>query len=282
MSSLPRHGASRGRTLAEVAPGVHVARAEIWSSLTTVVVSDDGTCLVVDPGITVEEVSALADEVSHRGWTVTAGFATHPHWDHVLWHAGFGDAPRWATPTACLDLETRRAEAFAKAEAAAPGHEARTFGVLAPLAPGERVPGGARAVVVEQAAHAPGHAALVLAVARTMLAGDMLSDREVPLLDLASPDPWGDYVRGLDTLEEAAGRHDVTCLVPGHGTPARGAAAVRARFAADRRYLDALARAAEVPAGTREARDLEPTDPRLADPWVAGEHEAQLARLRGS
>jgi hypothetical protein len=29
---------------------------------------------------------------------VVAGYSTHPRWDHLLWHARFGDAPRYATP----------------------------------------------------------------------------------------------------------------------------------------------------------------------------------------
>jgi hypothetical protein len=28
---------------------------------------------------------------------VVAGFATHPDWDHVLWDAALGDAPRFGT-----------------------------------------------------------------------------------------------------------------------------------------------------------------------------------------
>ena len=85
------------RALTEVAPGVWTATAEIWTSLTTLIVADDGACLVVDPGISVAEVAALADEVARRGWSVAAGFATHPHWDHMLWARSLGDVPRWAT-----------------------------------------------------------------------------------------------------------------------------------------------------------------------------------------
>src|SRR5665647_1054868 len=83
--------------LTQVAPGVWTATAATWVTLTTVVVADDGACLVVDPGITVAEVAALAAEIGSRGWRCVAGFATHPHWDHVLWAPALGDVPRWAT-----------------------------------------------------------------------------------------------------------------------------------------------------------------------------------------
>src|SRR5665647_2341435 len=80
--------------LTQVALGVWTATAATWATLTTVVVADDGACLVVDPGITVQEVTALAAEIGSRGWRCVAGFATHPHWDHVLWASALGDAHR--------------------------------------------------------------------------------------------------------------------------------------------------------------------------------------------
>jgi glyoxylase-like metal-dependent hydrolase (beta-lactamase superfamily II) len=42
----------------------------------------------------------LADDVDRLGIPVVAGFCTHPHWDHLLWHHRFGDVPRYATPAA--------------------------------------------------------------------------------------------------------------------------------------------------------------------------------------
>ena len=156
--------AASPRSLTEVAPGVWTATADIWTSLTTVVVADDGACLVVDPGITVAEVDGLAAAIDARGWRVVAGFSTHPHWDHVLWGAALGDMPRWATPAAVRRQSAVREADWAKAVADAPGHDAALFGALTALPDGAAaVPwDGPRAVVVEHAAHAPGHAALVL------------------------------------------------------------------------------------------------------------------------
>jgi len=59
--------------LTQVAPGVWTATAATWATLSTVVVADDGACLVVDPGITVQEVGALAAEIGSRGWRPVAG-----------------------------------------------------------------------------------------------------------------------------------------------------------------------------------------------------------------
>ncbi|QJW37072.1 MBL fold metallo-hydrolase [Cellulosimicrobium protaetiae] len=270
----------RARDLVEVVPGVWVATAEIWTTTSTVVVAPDGDVLVVDPAVTVAEVEGLAAAVRARGWRVTAGFATHPHWDHVLWSPALGDAPRWATARAVDATRGRLATILASTEAAAPGHDPALVGALAPLPRGaRRVPwpgaGGtdpSTVTLVEHDAHAPGHAALVVRTphGRVLVAGDMLSDVEVPLVDTGSRDPVGVYRGALAALELAA--RDVDALVPGHGGPAVGRAAVAARFAADRAYLDALD-AAVGHAATAV------TDPRLAG-YVAEWHADQLAALR--
>lgn len=303
------------RELHEIADGVHVATAEIWTSITTVVVSPDGRALVVDPGITVEEVESLATALSHRGWRVTAGFSTHPHWDHVLWSRSLGDVPRWACPTAVRAQERSLAEDLTKVEREAPGHDLALFGRLTPLtstaadsstvgsvpgtvrlpwpdAPGgasssgaARTPGGGRGagepvvLVVEHRAHAPGHGALVLPGAGVIVVGDMLSDIEVPLLDLESPDPVGEYRAGLDTLEHAISEHGVHTLVPGHGHVCTGSDAIWERFGADRAYLDDLEAAAGDDTDDTDGSDGS-GDPRVTGEWVAGEHRRQLAHLR--
>lgn len=303
------------RELHEIADGVHVATAEIWTSLTTVVVAPDGRALVIDPGITVAEVESLAAQIAHHGWRVVAGFSTHPHWDHVLWSRSLGDVPRWACPTAVRAQERSLAEDLVKVEHEAPGHDLTLFGRLTPIpltgtgasartglpdvlhlpwpaGPGRVTPSGTAAapgtvpgsgaepvvLVVEHQAHAPGHGAVVLPGAGVIVVGDMLSDVEVPLLGLESPDPVGDYRAGLDVLEHAVSEHGVHTLVPGHGHVATGSDAIWERLGADRAYLDALEAAADGDADGPDGSE----DPRVTGEWVVGEHRRQLDHLRGA
>lgn len=42
-------------------------------------------------------MACLADDLAAAGDHVAAGFATYPDWDHVLWHAALGQAPRYGT-----------------------------------------------------------------------------------------------------------------------------------------------------------------------------------------
>ena len=49
----------------------------------TVVVEGRSGVLVVDPGITGDEMACLADDLQTSGRPVVAGFATHPDCDHA-------------------------------------------------------------------------------------------------------------------------------------------------------------------------------------------------------
>lgn len=273
----------RRREIVRVAPGVRVATAQPWSTTTTVVVAPDGACLVVDPALTPADLDALAAVVDARGWRVEAGVSTHPHWDHVLWSASLGDVPRWATAAAVEHADRTRDALLREADDVAPGHDPALVARLRAL-PGDDVPwSGPRVAVVRHDAHCPGSAALVLPDAGVLLAGDLLSDREVPLLDLDHADPVAAHRAALAALDEAARHWSVSVLVPGHGTPT-DAAGLAARLTADRAYLSALDAAARRVTATREGRDAaaDPrlADPRLADPEQRAQHERQVEALR--
>ena len=138
------------------------------------------------------------------------------------------------------------------------------FGLVTALpADGGPVPGE----ILEHEAHAIGHAAVLLADRGVMLAGDMLSDVLIPLLDDRRRDQVGAYETALDRLGEAARHVDV--VVPGHGAVAEGPE-VAARLGADRAYIDAL------------RRGEEPFDERLAAAdWLSGPHQSNLNQARG-
>lgn len=82
--------------LKEVAEGVLVHESEFIQSNSVVLQGWDGV-LLIDPGITGDEMAALAYDLRKLGQPVVAGFSTHSDWDHVLWPANFGDAPRYGT-----------------------------------------------------------------------------------------------------------------------------------------------------------------------------------------
>ena len=268
--------------LRQVAAGVLIHASEFMLSNAVVVRGRDGV-LLVDPGVTGSEIACLADDLRELGQPVVAGFSTHPHWDHLLWHAALGAAPRYGTARCAATVRDRLSDAGAKARVATliPPDIAEQvpldlLGVISGLpAEAARIPwDGPRVRIIEHQAHAQGHAALVIEDAGVLVAGDMLSDVLIPMLDLnGAADPIEDYLAALRLLESVAG--DVDVVVPGHGSIG-GADQVHARIDQDRAYVHAL----------RDAQA--PSDPRLGpsatygQDWVPGVHARQLQRLAQS
>ncbi|WP_445147817.1 MBL fold metallo-hydrolase [Baekduia sp. Peel2402] len=245
--------------LTEVADGVWVRQSE-WVWTNSIVVRVDHGLVLVDPGITGAELDALADEVDGLGIPVVAGFSTHPHWDHLLWHPRFGDVPRYATADgAQLAAETLEQQKEGAQEEGGSDISLDLVALVTPLPEDHRlVPGGE---IIEHKAHCVGHAALFLPDRGVLLAGDMLSDVLLPIFDPRQDDQLDAYERALDLLGEAVRQVDVA--IPGHGAVAHGPD-VAARLAAERAYIDAL------------RNDQEPDDARMGPhaEWLDGIHKS--------
>ena len=174
---------------------------------------------------------------------MVAGSSTHAHWDHVLWSAGLGDAPRFATRKTIETLARSRQTMVDDQIRGAGGRwyarwDKELVGRLTEIPGGAReVPwSGPTAVLVEHDGHAPGHSAVHFPDLGVLAAADMLSDVEVPGLDWEQPGQPDSYRAGLDKLAAIDG---VRLVIPGHGRIGEGEA-VKKRLEADRRYLEAL------------------------------------------
>ena len=251
--------------LREVADGVLVHESEFLRS-NAVVVRGEGGVLLVDAGIRSSELAELADDLT--GQVVQAGFSTHPHWDHLLWHAGFGAPPRYGTVTGAAMIARRLADpTWPDAVAGMLPEELAglvplddLFGRITGLA-AQTIPwDGPELRLIEHSGHAPGHAALLIPSRGVLVAGDMLSDVLIPMLNGMAPDPIGDYLAALDLLEATG----AAVVIPGHGSVGTD---LQARIDLDRAYLLAL----------RDGGTVD--DPRLDRPgweWVRDIHEGQV------
>lgn len=244
-----------GRELLEVAPGVFVATSARMSTTSTIV-TRGRDALLIDPAWSDEELDGLADELDRRGLRVVAGFSTHAHHDHLLWRARFGDAPRLASSQTARLAVAERARLLDHLGPVSP----ETRDLFARVTPTTSLDfAGVRMIVHD--GHAPGHTALWLPTARVLIAGDMLSDIEIPLP--FGPDDLASYEAALDRLEPYARR--ARTVIPGHGGPGTDAAE---RLAADRALIESL------------RRDSAIDDPRATDPAMAAdiEHLRELCR----
>jgi glyoxylase-like metal-dependent hydrolase (beta-lactamase superfamily II) len=265
--------------LRQVAEGVLIHESEFCQS-NAVVVQGRAGVLLIDPGVLGYEMVALANDLRELGQPVAAGFSTHPHWDHLLWQAELGSAPRYGTARCAAAVRARLSDPLFKARIPTliPPDIAEQvpldlLGLITGL-PAEtaRIPwDGPHAQIIEHQAHAPGHAALLIEERGVLVAGDMLSDVLIPMLDLNdTADPIEDYLAALRLLESVAG--DVDVVLPGHGSVG-GADQVPARIAQDRAYVHAL----------RDANVL--SDPRVGPSatfgkdWLPGVHDRQLQHL---
>jgi glyoxylase-like metal-dependent hydrolase (beta-lactamase superfamily II) len=262
--------------LRQVAEGVLIHQSEFCQS-NAVVVQGRAGVLLIDAGIYGSEMACLANDLSGSGQAVVAGFSTHFHWDHVLWHARFGAVPRYGTARCASAIRDLLSGPHWKDSIAGwipPDIAGQIswdlFGLITGLPAGTaRIPwDGPQVRIVEHQAHAPGHAALLIEERGVLVAGDLLSDALIPMLDLNAADPIEDYLAALRLLEGVADDADV--LIPGHGSTG-GADQVHARIDQDRAYVQALR-----DAGVRG-------DPRVGPSatfdWMSGVHERQLQQL---
>ena len=264
--------------LRPVVEGVLTHQSELLQN-NAVVVQGRAGVLLIDPGITGAEMTCLADDLRALGQPVVAGFATHPDWDHVLWLAAYGEAPRYGTAPCAAAIRDVLSDPGWRARVAEmlPAEIAEDipldgFGRITGLPAGTaEIPwDGPRVRIIEHPAHAQGHAALVIEDRGVLVAGDMLSDILIPFPDLDAPDPIADYLVGLESLAGVADR--VAVVIPGHGSVG-DADQVQARLDRDRAYVLAL----------RDGRS--PDDPRIGPSatfgrdWLPGVHERQLQQL---
>jgi len=264
--------------LKQVAERVLIHESECIQS-NAVVVQGRAGVLLIDAGITGDEMVAIADDLRKLGQPVVAGFSTHPHWDHLLWHAKLGEAPRYGTARCAADIKAFLSNPSWKddvAEELPPEVAGEVpldlLGLITGLPAGTtQIPwDGPKVRIIEHQAHAPGHAALLIEERRVLVVGDMLSDVLIPMLDMNAADPIEDYLAALRLLEGVA--DDVDVLIPGHGSIG-GADQLRARIDQDRAYVLAL-REGHVPGDPRVGPSAKP-----GWEWVSDVHNGQAQRL---
>jgi hydroxyacylglutathione hydrolase len=220
---------------------IDVTTSGIWQ-LSSVVLSDGGECLVVDPGYFPRELDALAELARARGRARGVVF-THAHWDHVVGWSTFPDAAvhasRALAAAVAQDGELARTNLDSARDFDGRWYVDRALSwpaSVGALAEGDTLAvGGAEVRALLLAGHSPDGLALV--ADGTLVCGDHLSPVEIPFVDDLHA-YRRTLVRLLDELDELDG------VVPGHGRRL-GADEARAIARADLAYLDALAGCAE-------------------------------------
>jgi glyoxylase-like metal-dependent hydrolase (beta-lactamase superfamily II) len=222
--------------------GVRVRQSRAYWMNSTVLL-DRAHTVVVDPGVLPSEIEDIAAVVKSASPERVSIFFTHGHWDHVLGRPFFPRALTIAHRRAAETIAEEVAKIRKEADDIAAEHGERWPSAFEPFQPDLAIVGNQKLQVgpwLLELYAAPGHCdsqlAAHLPARRLLIAADMLSDIEIPLLDARA----SVYKRTLEGLRGIFERGEVELLIPGHGAIADRRALARERLERDLEYLATL------------------------------------------
>jgi hydroxyacylglutathione hydrolase len=211
--------------------------------MNSVVLLDAEHTVIVDPGVLPSELDDLARVVHEAAPEALTLFFTHGHWDHVLGRPWWPEAKTLAHDRLAAEVKRDRESITRDAQTLAAEHGERWANPFAPFHTDIAVSGLRfmplgpwRLVFRDAPGHSDSQLSCHLTDQRLLIAADMLSDIEPPILD----GPVAPYRATLEALLPLAEHDAIETLVPGHGAIAHGRGAVLARIARDLEYLQAL------------------------------------------
>jgi glyoxylase-like metal-dependent hydrolase (beta-lactamase superfamily II) len=221
-------------------PGVLVAVSRVFQTACTVV-RDGDECFVIDSPVLPDELDLLPALLEQAGFPFSGLLATHADWDHLLGRLAFPDAALGVAETTAARLRAepgdaaRRLRAFDDelyVERAAP----LSLGQVQALpVPGHLDVGSQTIELHPTEGHVVDGMALWLPWARVLVAGDLLSPVEIPMLSRGGS--RSAYLATLQRLRPLVEQSDH--VVAGHGGAIDGTRAL-AILREDVAYLEGL------------------------------------------
>lgn len=225
----------------DLGDGVRVRQSRLYA-MNSVVLAAPEHAVLVDPGVLPSELDDIAVAVEALHAEHLTLVLTHAHWDHVLGRVWWPGAPVIAHARFAEALERDEAHVFRETKAAVESCGEEWDTPIEPFRPNVAARGewqgalGPWTLVLRDASgHADHQLSVHLPEQRLLLAADMLSDIELPILSGGCA-PYRDTLNRLLPVLDAG---EVDTLVPGHGAIARGAE-VRRRLLDDLGYLDQM------------------------------------------
>lgn len=257
-----------------VGENVHVRQSRAYWMNSTVLLDSEHTILV-DPGVLPSEIDEIAKLVNQAEPEKVSLLFTHGHWDHVLGAPWWPEA-RILAHDRCAAAIARDVEKIRTESAKIAAEHGETW--RAPFVPPkiDDASSGQRFLKLDPwklvLRDAYGHSDSQLSVhvpdLGLLVAADMLSDIEIPILHAAP----AVYRATLEVLRPLAEGGAIETLVPGHGAIAFGPDAVIERVRRDLAYLGSLER--ETAAARRAGLDVEAAQQKLAAMEYAGKDDA--------
>lgn len=243
----------------QITSTISTQQSQVWQTNTGIIETDEGVILV-DPGVLASEFDSLIKLLDSK--RIIAGFATHFHWDHILWAPKLGRASRYASAETCELVLTHREritdtldgfeQHLAQNYQLGPQWDRSLLFHLQPMELGSGSIAGVACDLIDVSGHADGQVALVLPDHDVAFVADTLSDVETPSIT-EGVDLFERYLESLDRLQQVIDR--VSWIIPGHGAVANQAEAQR-RLDADRAYLKYLPIAVSTAPADQSDEDL--------------------------
>ena len=238
----------------DLGDGIRVRQSEAFQ-MNSVLLLDPEHTVVVDPGVLPAELDDLARVVDDTAPAAVTLFFTHAHWDHVLGRPWWPGARTLAHDRFAAEVRAQRDAILREAVGLTLRHGDRWDRGFTPFTPDVAVSGLKflpldpwRLVLRDAPGHSASQLTCHLADLGLLIAADMLSDIEPPILD----GPCAPYRKTLEALLVLAEHGAIETLIPGHGSVAEGREALLGRFRTDIDYLDALEQGAREVVGRGE------------------------------
>lgn len=217
----------------EIAPGLFTVATRFVDGMNGIIFSKRGA-LAVDVGYNPDEGDATAAFIRAAGFQPDRVILTHGHSDHVLGGAAFADAEVYAS-AGTPDMIRRQLRGFAERQGL--DYEALIQRALFPtLLFTNEVQidlDDKQLRLFPTPGHSPDHISIYVLPDRVLFAGDTVVTGIVPAVG------DGDS-RQLETSLELLRQMEIDQLVAGHGSPLRGAEAVRSWIDWEISYLRGL------------------------------------------
>jgi glyoxylase-like metal-dependent hydrolase (beta-lactamase superfamily II) len=242
--------------------------SELWETAAVVFLHGE-SAIVVDPGITPDEIEEIDRRVSSAGAHVDAVLITHVHSDHTCGIGRFPDATVWMSPPAAAEVAGGGAARSVRAQAEERGFdytgEPRCDRIFDP---GLAFQAGAFTVeTLALPGHTDGGVAYRVRSEAVLVVGDYLSAYEFPFVYQSTAAYRTSVTALLDLLRTDPPR----VVVPGHGRALDPAEAI-AIAEADLGYLHELRRAVQDALASGDSRaDAAEAGARVEPPRPAGE-----------
>ena len=220
-------------------PNLWVQRSA-WFDINVGIFVSQNQALLIDPGISADEVDAMHQFALKKGWDIIGIYLTHWHWDHILGPERLPTVPIYAPPYYDEVFEPEKHDrtliALANWEKEAGISRETPFVIPQPdtifANHDTLIVGNAELQIVHTPGHCKGQAALFDKESGLLWSGDNLIDYEVPFV-FHSCDAFIENLENLKTL-------DIHALVPGHGASTQDQAEINVRFLNSLTYLHDL------------------------------------------